>query len=142
LPGKQRDTFLEEFVNVMDDDLNTAGAIAVVFEKIKEMNTLMDLHADKPDDGILSRLENDRQLLFSAAQVLGLLDGSPEVFFSKLCRYAETTDIHEVERMIEERAKARAEKDWVRADAIRKRLHGMGIVLEDGAQGTTWRFDV
>ncbi|UCF56410.1 MAG: cysteine--tRNA ligase [Deltaproteobacteria bacterium] len=142
LPGKQRDTFLEEFVNVMDDDLNTAGAIAVVFEKIKEMNTLMDLHADKPDDGILSRLENDRHLLFSAAQVLGLLDGSPEVFFSKLSRYAETTDIHEVERMIEERAKARAEKDWVRADAIRKRLHGMGIVLEDGAQGTTWRFDV
>ena len=142
LSAEQKGTFLEEFVDVMDDDLNTAGAVALMFEKVKGMNRLMDLCADKPDEEILSRLENDRNHLFSAAHVLGALEDSPEDFFKKLSPNVETVDVDEVEEMIEERAKARAEKDWAGADAIRDRLQGMGIVLEDGPQGTTWRFDV
>ena len=142
LSAEQKGTFLEEFVDVMDDDLNTAGAVALMFEKVKGMNRLMDLCADKPDEEILSRLENDRNHLFSAAHVLGVLEDIPEDFFRKLSPNVETVDVDEVEEMIEERAKARAEKDWAGADAIRDRLQGMGIVLEDGPQGTTWRFDV
>jgi cysteinyl-tRNA synthetase len=47
-----------------------------------------------------------------------------------------------VERMIEERTAARADKDWAKADAIRDRLQEMGVVLEDGPHGTTWRYDI
>ena len=142
LSKEQKGTFLEEFVDVMDDDLNTAGAVALMFEKVKGTNRLMDLYADNPDEEILSRLEDDRNHLFSAAHVLGVLEDIPEDFFRKLSPNVETVDVDEVEEMIEERAKARAEKDWAGADAIRDRLQGMGIVLEDGPQGTTWRFDV
>ena len=54
----------------------------------------------------------------------------------------ETVDEDEVERLIEERITARAKKDWAKADAIRDRLDAMGIILEDGPQGTAWRIKV
>jgi cysteinyl-tRNA synthetase len=44
--------------------------------------------------------------------------------------------------MIEDRNTARASKDWAKADEIRERLKGLGVILEDGPQGTTWRLDV
>ncbi len=142
LAREQKDPFLEEFVQVMDDDLNTAAAIAAMFEKVKAMNKLMDSYGDKPDEGILKQLVNDRHLLFSAAAILGILEESPEDFFKKLSTYSESIDADEVEKMIEERTKARADKDWAKADAIRDRLQDMGIVLEDGPNSTTWRFHI
>jgi cysteinyl-tRNA synthetase len=44
--------------------------------------------------------------------------------------------------MIEQRGAAKARKDWAKADGIRARLKEMGVILEDGPKGTTWRFDV
>ena len=142
LPAEQGDPFLQDFVRSMDDDLNTAGALGAMFEKVKDVNKLMDEYVDKPDKGILKQLENDRYHLFSAAGILGILEESPEDFLKKLSSYAESIDADEVERMIEERTRARAEKDWARADAIRDRLQEMGVMLEDGPHGTTWRFKV
>jgi cysteinyl-tRNA synthetase len=142
LSGEQKDTFLEQYVHFMDDDLNTVGAIGLIFEKVKEMNRVLDLHGDRLDDVSLNQLKNDRHNLFIATRVLGLLEENPEDFFRKLSKSSESTDVGEVERMIQERSRARAEKDWAQADALRDRLQEMGIVLEDGAQGTTWRFDV
>jgi cysteinyl-tRNA synthetase len=139
---EQQDPFLKGFVQAMDDDLNTAGALAAMFEKVKDVNKLMDAYGDKPDKGILRQLENDRHHLFSAAAVLGILQESPEDFLKELSSSAESIDADEVERMIEERTKARADKDWARADAIRDRLQDMGVVLEDGPHGTTWRYDI
>ena len=126
----------------MDDDMNTAGAIGLIFERIKEMNKLMDSHDTGADKDLLARLDNDRRQLFVAAGVLGLLEEKPEDFFKKLSGDYESVEVHEVEKLIQERTRARAEKDWARADAIRKSLLEMGVVLEDGPQGTTWRFDV
>ena len=142
LSGEHTDQFLQQFVNAMDDDINTAGAVGLIFEKVKEMNRLMDIHEDKPDERSLGLLENDRHTVFMAAKILGLLEENPEDFFRKLSSFAESIDGVEVERMIAERVKARVEKSWAKADAIRDRLKGMGIVLEDGPKGTTWRFDV
>ena len=142
LTGEQKDKFLEMFIHIMDDDLNTAGAVGLIFEKVKEMNRLMDSHGSRPDERITGLLKNDRHHLFKAARVLGLLDEHPEIFFRKLSHSAEGIDADEIERMIEERTKARAEKDWAKADVIRERLQVMGVVLEDGPQGTRWRFDV
>jgi cysteinyl-tRNA synthetase len=44
--------------------------------------------------------------------------------------------------MIEDRTEARAAKDWAKSDEIRERLKGLGVILEDGPRGTTWRLDV
>ncbi len=142
LAGKQKDPFLQEFVQVMDDDLNTAAAMGAMFEKVKAMNKLMDAYGEKPDEGILKQLDKDRYHLFSAAAIIGMLEEDAEDFFKKLSSYVESIDADEVEKMIEERAKARVDKDWAKADAIRDRLQDMGIVLEDGPEGTTWRYDI
>ena len=142
LSEEQTAPFLKEFVKVMDDDLNTSGALGLMFEKVKEINRLIDSHEDTPPDEILQQLKEDRCHLLSTAHVLGFLDRTPEVFFAELAGYTETVDEDEVERLIEERATARAEKAWARADAIRDRLDEMGIVLEDSPRGTTWRLKV
>jgi len=116
--------------------------LAAMFEKVTAMNKLMDSYGDKPDEGILKQLDNDRHHLLSVASIIGILEESPEDFFKKLSDSAESIDADEVEKMIEERAKARADKDWAKADALRVRLQEMGIVLEDGPDGTTWRYYV
>ena len=68
--------------------------------------------------------------------VLGLLQQDPEAFF----KGDEADDeVAEIECLIRTRNDARAAKDWPAADAARNRLTEMGIVLEDGAGGTTWR---
>jgi len=142
LSEEQSVPFLREFVQFMDDDLNTAGALGLMFEKVKEMNKLMDSHDDNPPEDILNQLEEERRHLLSAAHVLGSLEENPEDFFARLSSYTETVDEDEVEKLIEDRKTARAEKDWARADTIRDRLDEMGILLEDGPQGTTWRVKV
>jgi cysteinyl-tRNA synthetase len=142
LSGDQNDRFLKRFVEMMDDDLNTAGAIGIIFEKIKEMNTVMDGYDHGLDEKGMELLRNDRRHLSLAARVLGFLEEDPRGFLEALSSRAGTVDVNEVERMIEERNGARASKAWGKADAIRERLLEMGIVLEDGPQGTTWRYDV
>jgi len=74
--------------------------------------------------------------------VLGILHEQPEIFFRQLAGTQKTPDPSEIEKMIQDRNTARASKDWAKADEIRDRLKGWGVVLEDGPQGTTWRLDV
>jgi cysteinyl-tRNA synthetase len=138
------DPFIEQFVKVMDEDLNTAGAVGLMFDKIREINKLLD-SGDGPIDKITRRrLINDRRNLFLAGHVLGLLEEKHSQFFDELSYSHEgkPIDPSEIEKMIEERAVARGKKDWAKSDEIRDRLKEMGVVLEDGPKGTTWRFDV
>ena len=131
-----------QFIKVMDDDLNTAGAIGLVFDKIREINKIMD--SDHDDLGPKARLELEegRRQLLLAGRVLGLLQEPPERLFRELSTAGDRIDPEEIERLIQERAAARASKDWAKADEIRDKLKGEGIVLEDTSQGTTWRLDV
>ena len=139
LSAPEKDSFLDQFVQAMDDDLNTANAIALLFEKVKEMNKTMD---SPFDDISKARLALERRQLYLAAAVLGFLHEEPEAFFQALAASSQEADSGEIEKLIEERKSARKNKDWARADAIRQRLKDMGIVLEDGPKGTTWRYDV
>ncbi len=141
LTGSQDDEFLREFVNTMDDDLNTAGAVGLLFEKVKEMNRLMNNLNGQTDPLTLSRLKNDRRHLLRAAGVLGVLGSSPQDFLADL---SQTSDIDpaEIDAMVRERAKARDRKNWAEADAIRQELKEKDIILEDGPEGTSWRMDV
>jgi cysteinyl-tRNA synthetase len=68
--------------------------------------------------------------------VLGLLEQEPDVFLQSGAQA--DGEVAEIESLIQQRLDARKAKDWA-ADAARDRLNEMGIVLEDGPQGTTWR---
>jgi cysteinyl-tRNA synthetase len=127
---------------MMDDDLNTAGAMGLIFEKVREMNKHLDSEPPPLNNTTCTRLENDRHQLVLAARVLGILHEQPEIFFRQLAGTQKAPDPSEIEKMIQDRNTARASKDWARADEIRDRLKGWGVVLEDGPQGTTWRLDV
>jgi cysteinyl-tRNA synthetase len=132
-------SLLGRFVHVMDDDLNTPGAIALIFEKVTEMNKVMDTGQNEEEK---KDLERDRRELYLAAKILGILEEEPDKFFEKVAAPSEDIDEADIEGLIEERARARARRDWAKADAIRDQLKGRGIVLEDGPKGTTWRRDV
>lgn len=138
IKGNHENDFLNRFINLMDDDLNTAGAAGIVFDKIKEMNRVMDEAGDSPDATVKEKLEEDRLNLFKAASVLGILKSNPSDFLSQMEKPSDV-DEAEVEGLIQQRIDARTQKEWVRADAIRDQLQEMGIVLEDSSGGTKWR---
>jgi cysteinyl-tRNA synthetase len=136
------DPFVRSFIDVMDDDLNTAGALGLIFEKIREVNRLMDSVGDDYDDGLRKTLLADRTNILLVSHVLGILKESPTSFFGQLSEEKTNIDTSEIEKMVAEREKARAEKNWALADQIRDRLNDMGVVLEDRPDGTAWRLDV
>jgi cysteinyl-tRNA synthetase len=142
LPDDPDKSFLSAFIAMMDDDLNTAGALGLIFEKVKNMNRALDDLGDNPDPEHSADLQNDRRHLLEASQVLGLLNEKPKDFFADLASSARSIDADQVGRLIQERTEARAKKDWAAADAIRERLHGLGVVLEDTPKGTKWRYEI
>ena len=139
LKGEHKNDFLKQFVKTMDDDLNTAGAVGLVFEKVKQINRILDA---QPSKQAMAELREDRRHIFQATRTLGLLNRNPETFFKEISGSAAHLDAAEIESMIKERTKARADKDWARADAIRDQLKERGVILEDGPQGTDWRLEV
>ena len=122
------DDIEEEFEKAMDDDFNTPNALSVLFEMAREINKLQTEDAAKAN-GLAARL---REL----AGILGLLQQDPEKF---LQAGSDDDEVAKIEALIKQRNEARAAKDWTAADAARNELTAMGIVLEDGANGTTWR---
>ena len=120
--------FVKAFKAAMDDDFNTPGALSVLFDMARELNKLK-AEQDPQTDAFAARL---REL----AGVLGLLYQDPETFLQAGMDDDETKII---ETLIAQRNQARANKDWATADAARDKLTAMGVVIEDGANGTTWR---
>ena len=135
--------FLKKFCETMDDDLNTAGALGLVFEKVREMNRLMDPDNDGSiSEATLSRLKDDRFQILRSGNILGLFQADPAEFFEQLAGPSTDVKSQEIEALVEKRTRARTAKDWAASDAIRDRLKEMGVILEDSPRGTTWRLDV
>ncbi len=120
--------FVARFKEAMDDDFNTPEAYSVLFDMVREINRL------KTDDVAAASVLGAR--MRELADVLGLLGQEPEVFLQS---GANDDDVAEIEALIQQRLDARAAKDWAAADQARDKLTEMGIILEDGPQGTTWR---
>ncbi|MBN2031952.1 MAG: cysteine--tRNA ligase, partial [Deltaproteobacteria bacterium] len=139
LAEPEQNTFLSRFVDAMNDDLNTPNAIALIFEKITDMNKTADAGEGEKE---ARSLEQDLGQLRAAAEVLGILEERPEAFFETVATPSSKVDPAEIEALIEKRAKARTEKNFAMADDIRKLLKEKGIVLEDGPKGTSWRYDI
>ena len=122
------EAYEEAFKAAMNDDFNTPNAVSTLFEMAREINKLKTEDKAKAD-GLAASL---REL----ASVLGLLEQDPETF---LQGNSNDDEVAKIEALIKQRNDARAAKDWANADAARDALNEMGIVLEDGPQGTTWR---
>lgn len=121
--------FVTRFKEAMDDDFNTPEAYSVLFDMAREINRL------KTDDVAAASALGAR--MRELADVLGLLSQEPEAFLQGGA--GEDDNVAEIEVLIQQRLDARAAKDWAAADDARDKLLAMGIILEDGAQGTTWR---
>lgn len=111
------------------DDLNTPQAIADLHATLGSFNAAETEDAAKHAKG----------LLLCQADLLGLLQQDPEEWFRWQSAVATSLDDDEIESLIERRAQARANKNFTEADRIRVELAATGVVLEDSAQGTTWR---
>ena len=126
--AKGGEQYVESFKTAMDDDFNTPGALAVLFEMAREINKLKTEDAEKAN-GLAVRLKE-------LAGVLGLLEQDPEAF---LQGDANNDEVAEIEALIKQRNEAKAAKNWAVADEVRDKLKAMNIVLEDTSNGATWR---
>ena len=116
------DAYVEEFEKAMDDDFNTADAIAAIFELVKYANTTATAESSKEYlRGLLDKI-------VKLGDVLGLI----------LDKKEELLDA-DIEKLIEERQAARKAKDFARADAIRDELLEKGIILKDTREGVQWK---
>jgi cysteinyl-tRNA synthetase len=113
------------FKAAMDDDFNTAEALAVLFELANDLNK--------------DRSQQTAALLKQLAGIVGLLQRDPQAFMQGDIQGDNATGELDIDSLITARISAKKAKDYAEADRIRKALSDAGIVLEDTAQGTTWR---
>ena len=119
---KEAEGFVTKFEDAMDDDFNTADALAAIFELVKFANTNVDENSSKEFAGGLY------EELFKLSDVLGLKIEKKEEILDK-----------EIEDLIQERQDARKAKDFKRADEIRDELLKKGIILKDTREGVKWQ---
>ena len=119
----------EDFLKAIEDDINTPGAMATLFALSSEIERAMTAG----DHGVVARAKGE---LIAAGALLGVLQSDPAEWLE-----GDVSDALrvEVEALLEQRASARAGKDWPEADRIRDRLNALNVVVMDGPQGATWR---
>ena len=116
------DEYVQGFERAMDDDFNTADAVASVFELVKFINTTADGNRSK------EYLDTLYDILFKLTDVLGIIIDKKEEMLDD-----------EIEAMIEKRQAARKERNFALADQIRDELLAKGIILEDTREGVKWK---
>lgn len=118
-----------DFLKAIEDDLNTPGAAAALFALSSEIERGMTA-------GDHAAVATAKGQLLACAAVLGVLQNDPAAWLEGDV----SDDLRtEVEALLEQRAAARAAKDWPEADRIRDRLNALNVVVMDGPQGATWR---
>ena len=133
--AKHRDRFLE----LMDDDFNTGGAVGTIYELLTTLNRFADarkLEDGKPDPAVVAEFQKGVSVLRELSQLLGLFADPP-------AKTAGDDDDKLVgglmQLLIDLRAEARKSKNFAMADQIRKRLTDLGVTLEDRPGKTEWR---
>lgn len=119
------DSAKKNFNDAMDNDFNTAGAIAALFELVKAINTARD------NSATAEQLSSAQYIFTELTNVLGLKLEDKQGSSEKDA---------EVNALITERNEARQQKNWKRSDEIRDQLKEMGVTIEDSKDGTTWKW--
>ena len=119
----QLDSFRDRFIEVMDDDLNTADAITVVFDLVKFANTKISL-------------KNSKELIKAVLDELVELENVLGIENRK--KSNDTIDESKIEYLIEQRNQAKKNKDYDKADQIRDELKEMGVAIKDTRDGVKW----
>ncbi len=127
------------FDAAMDDDLNTGQALGYLFETVRLLNRLLE--TPSADPAFLRLLRERHDELVDLGRVLNLLQADPQTMLTTLRQKAADLAISpaEIQQLIDARTQARKDKDWARADAVRKQLLELDILLEDTSQGTIWK---
>ena len=120
----------EQFIAAMEDDLNTADAIAALFELVRDINSRLT-----SSGGTSKSTAPCRRLCEKASALFDELTGVLGLLYSR----QESSADAEIEALIAARAEARKQKNWAESDRIRDELKAMGIVVEDTPQGMKWR---
>jgi len=124
------EAFEARFRSAMDDDFNTPEAYSVLFDMAREVNRL------KSEDG--ASAHGLASKLREMANVLGILQQDPELFLQSGAQVNDE-EVAEIEHWVKARADARAAKAWAEADIARDKLNALGVIVEDGPQGSSWR---
>ena len=127
----QDNDYQKRFEAALDDDFNTANAVAVLFDLVREINRSKREQQE--------RRHELASLLRHLGGLLGLLQADAEEFLKSRAGQSEGLSDTAIEDLISARLQARADKDWASADRIRDELSEAGIVIEDGSDGTRWR---
>ncbi|MBE9504169.1 MAG: cysteine--tRNA ligase [Proteobacteria bacterium] len=131
----------ERFCAAMDDDFNSALAIAAMFDTIRAINRWINASGFIRSPAALEILTQAKDRLVETGNVLGMLEAEPVKFHDVLQRKRKKDhqlDAGEVDGLVAERWQARLNKNWKRSDEIRDRLASMGVILKDGAESTSW----
>jgi len=134
-------SFKDKFHNAMNDDFNTALALGYIFELIREVNRFLDL---KPSGQKAKGLVvQSRDLLAEVGGVLNIFNKTPREWYSSLMKVKKIAlSENDLQGKINERQRARENKDWAAADNVRNELAEKGIILEDKKDGTAWKIRV
>jgi cysteinyl-tRNA synthetase len=122
----QMETTRQGFIEAMDDDFNTAGALGQLFDLVRAVNQARDAGVEASD------LKSAQNLLIELTEVLGLR--------LERTHTPETQVDPFVELLIEVRNELRNQKLWALSDKVRDRLGELSVILEDSKEGTTWRW--
>ena len=129
------------FCEAMDNDFNTAQALAHLFDAVKLINKILGRLPDESIQEEMAQLQQSGAMLRAVAGVLGLLQHDPLAVSAqrkeKILAGIDLTET-EIDNLIQRRNQARAEKNWAASDEVRDTLLKHGVVLKDGPGGTTW----
>ena len=126
-----KNDFRERFTDAMNDDFNTPVAISVLFDLAREINRARETETTQAA-GLAA-------LLIELGGILGILQSDPEAYLQSQSEQSSAITSEQIEALIAARNAARKERNWKEADRIRAELMAAGVLLEDGAPGTTWR---
>ena len=125
------DDSVVRFNDAMNEDFNTAEALAVLFDLANKINKSRN---DEPESAV-----KYASTLKHLAGILGLLEDNADDFLKSAAGDDASDDSKAIDDLVNERIHAKQEKNWQRADEIRDQLHSMGVELEDSGQETSWR---
>ena len=132
----------EKFREAMDDDFNTALAIAHLFDGVRTMNRLVATKKFRKKPELVAQVRDLHAMILRLGEVIGLYSSQPAQWLEKVkLAGLMKLDIaqEEIEGLIEQRLQARVDKNFARGDEIRGELEAKGILLLDTREGTNWR---